>query len=74
VPVCARVGSSRPAAAAERFDHPFYTHAMAHPFEQMIAVLCVVVGGLLERFPRLKVAFMEAGAGWVPYWMGLGRA
>ena len=56
-------------AGTERFDHPFYTHAMAHPFEQMIAVLCVVVGGLLERFPRLKVAFMEAGAGWVPYWM-----
>jgi predicted TIM-barrel fold metal-dependent hydrolase len=35
----------------------------------MIAVLCVVVGGILEKFPRLKVAFMEAGAGWVPYWM-----
>jgi predicted TIM-barrel fold metal-dependent hydrolase len=42
---------------------------MAHPFEQMIAVLCVVVGGLLDRFPRLKIAFLEAGAGWVPYWM-----
>jgi predicted TIM-barrel fold metal-dependent hydrolase len=42
---------------------------MAHPFEQMIATLCVVAGGLLERFPRLKFAFMEAGCGWVPYWM-----
>ena len=28
-----------------------------------------VTGGLLERFPRLKFAFMEAGCGWVPYWM-----
>jgi predicted TIM-barrel fold metal-dependent hydrolase len=53
----------------ERFDHPFFTHAMAHPFEQMIAALCVVAGGLLEKFPRLKFAFMEAGCGWVPYWM-----
>lgn len=42
---------------------------MAHPFEQMIASLCVVAGGMLERFPRLKFAFMEAGCGWVPYWM-----
>ncbi|MBF8253969.1 MAG: putative TIM-barrel fold metal-dependent hydrolase, partial [Deltaproteobacteria bacterium] len=30
---------------------------------------CVVAGGLLERFSRLKFAFMEAGCGWVPYWM-----
>jgi len=70
VPVCIHVGAGDGVpAATERFDHPFFTHAMAHPFEQMIASLCVVAGGLLERFPRLKVAFMEAGCGWVPYWM-----
>jgi len=70
VPICVHVGAGDGTAAGiERFDHPFYTHAMTHPFEQMIAVLCIVVGGILEKFPRLKVAFMEAGAGWVPYWM-----
>ncbi len=70
VPVCIHVGAGDGVpAATERFDHPFFTHAMAHPFEQMIATLCVVIGGILERFPRLKFAFMEAGAGWVPYWM-----
>jgi predicted TIM-barrel fold metal-dependent hydrolase len=70
VPVCVHVGAGDGTAAGiERFDHPFYTHAMTHPFEQMIAVLCIVVGGVLEKFPRLKVAFMEAGAGWIPYWM-----
>jgi len=70
VPVCIHAGAGDGTAAGiERFDHPFYTHAMTHPFEQMIGVLCVVVGGLLEKLPRLKVAFMEAGAGWVPYWM-----
>jgi len=70
VPVCIHVGAGDGVpAATERFDHPFFTHAMAHPFEQMIASLCVVAGGLLERFPRLKFAFMEAGCGWVPYWM-----
>jgi len=46
-----------------KFDHPFYTHAIAYQFEQMIGVLCVVIGGILERFLRRKVAFMEAGAG-----------
>ena len=40
VPVCIHVGAGDGVpAGTERFDHPFYTHAMAHPFEQMIAVL-----------------------------------
>lgn len=69
VPVCVHVGAGRPAAGVERFDNPFFTHVITHPFEQMIGVLCIVAGGILERFPRLKVAFLEAGAGWVPYWM-----
>ncbi|MEE9166273.1 MAG: amidohydrolase family protein [Candidatus Neomarinimicrobiota bacterium] len=71
VPICVHMGAGDgpPAAGTERFDNPFFTHAMTHPFEQMIGVLCLVAGGILEKFPRLKVAFMEAGAGWVPYWM-----
>ena len=69
VPVCVHVGSGRPAAAAERFDNPYFVHATTHAFEQMIGVMCIVGGGILERFPKLKVAFLEAGAGWVPYWM-----
>ena len=70
VPVCIHVGAGDGVpAATERFDHPLYSHALAHPFEQMIAALCVVCGGMLERFPKLKFAFMEAGCGWVPYWM-----
>ena len=42
---------------------------MAHTFAQMLACSNIITGGVLERFRRLKVAFLEAGAGWVPYWM-----
>lgn len=28
-----------------------------------------ILGGVLPRHPRLSVAFLEAGAGWVPYFM-----
>ena len=69
VPVCVHVGSGRPAAAADRFDNAFFVHATTHAFEQMIGVMCIVGGGILELYPKLKVAFLEAGAGWVPYWM-----
>ena len=29
----------------------------------------MVYGGIAERFPRLRVAFLECGVGWVPYWL-----
>jgi predicted TIM-barrel fold metal-dependent hydrolase len=29
----------------------------------------LIAGGVLERFPRLRVGFMEAGTGWLPYWL-----
>jgi predicted TIM-barrel fold metal-dependent hydrolase len=69
VPVCVHVGAGRPAAAAERFTNAFMVHVVTHAFEQMIAALCIVSGGVLERHPALRVAFLEAGAGWVPYWI-----
>lgn len=56
-------------AGADRFENYFYTHSVAHPFEQMISFMCVVCGGILERFPDLRVAFLESGIGWVPYWI-----
>jgi predicted TIM-barrel fold metal-dependent hydrolase len=56
-------------AGADRFENYFYTHSVAHPFEQMISLMCVVCGGILERFPSSRVAFLESGIGWVPYWL-----
>ena len=26
-------------------------------------------GGVFDRFPRLRIAFLEAGVGWVPWWL-----
>ncbi|HLI10792.1 MAG TPA: amidohydrolase family protein [Alphaproteobacteria bacterium] len=56
-------------AGSDRFENYFFTHAVAHPFEQMISLMCIVCGGILERFPDLRVAFLESGIGWVPYWV-----
>jgi predicted TIM-barrel fold metal-dependent hydrolase len=35
----------------------------------MLALLSLIDGGVLERHPGLRVAFLEAGCGWVPYWL-----
>src|SRR5262249_29382962 len=44
-------------------------HAFTHPVGQMLAVMAFTVGGILHRFPKLRVAFLEAGVGWLPFWL-----
>jgi predicted TIM-barrel fold metal-dependent hydrolase len=52
-----------------RLTHPLQVHICTHPMEQMIAAVSIIYGGVLERFPGLRVAFLEAGCGWVPFWL-----
>lgn len=61
--------SRLPAAGADRFNTRFATHACSHPMEQMMAMLALIEGGVLERHPQLKVGFFESGCGWLPYWL-----
>lgn len=56
--------------AAELFDHFIDVHTLSHAFAQMTQMTSMVLRGVLEKFPRLRIAFMEAGCSWVPYWMG----
>jgi predicted TIM-barrel fold metal-dependent hydrolase len=56
-------------AGADRFQTDFALWACSHPMEQMMALLALLEGGVLERHPRLRVGFLEAGCGWVPYWL-----
>ena len=55
-------------AGSERFFTYAYVHMTAFPFELMIALMHMIGEGVFDRFPRLRVAYMEGGAGWVPYW------
>ena len=51
------------------FDNLLAMHTMSHAPEQLIACTAIIYSGVLEALPKLRVAFLEAGAGWVPYWM-----
>jgi predicted TIM-barrel fold metal-dependent hydrolase len=44
-------------------------HAASNPWEQMRAIATPVGGGVFERFTRLRAVFLEAGCGWLPYWL-----
>lgn len=55
-------------AGGDRYSE-FGRHVACHPLEQMLACLSFCADGVLERFPALKVAYLESGCGWVPYWL-----
>ncbi len=70
VAVCVHEGARTvlPQAGSDRYSE-FGRHIACHPLEQMLACLNFCADGVLERFPRLKVAHLESGCGWVPFWL-----
>ena len=34
-----------------------------------MAMIATIVGGVFDRFPKLNIAYLESGVGWVPYMM-----
>jgi predicted TIM-barrel fold metal-dependent hydrolase len=70
----APIGFHSAAAAGEvpqigdRFgDNLLLRHVCAHPMENMLAMIDMIGGGVLERHPKLKVAFLECYCGWVSF-------
>jgi predicted TIM-barrel fold metal-dependent hydrolase len=55
-------------AGSDRYSE-FGRHIACHPLEQMLACLNLCADGVLEKFPKLKVAHLESGCGWVPFWL-----
>ncbi len=48
--------------------HPI-AHAIRNPVELMGAIASMTTGGVLERHPRLRCAFLEGTAGWIYWWL-----
>jgi predicted TIM-barrel fold metal-dependent hydrolase len=42
---------------------------MAIPYAPMQTVATLIIDGVLERFPNLRIGLIELGASWVPGWM-----
>lgn len=62
-------GIHLPKVGYDRFDNYIQVHCVSFPFEQMIAMTALVSGGVFDRHPGLRVALLEAGAGWTPYFV-----
>lgn len=63
------MGATLPSLGADRFSSFLTVHACCHPMEQQMAMLSLIADGTFDRFPTLRVAFMESGCSWLPYWL-----
>jgi predicted TIM-barrel fold metal-dependent hydrolase len=46
-----------------------FSFTLSSPGQLIPAVTNLILGGVFDRFPNLKVLLVEAGAGWAPYLM-----
>ncbi len=54
-----------PANPINNLGNVFFSQALSNPFDMMECVSLMCAGGILERFPRLTVLFLEANGGWI---------
>jgi hypothetical protein len=72
VPICLHSGAPagfQPLVSRGRVKTQLVAHIIDHSYEQMLAFGGLYEVGFFDRFPRLKVGFMEASAGWAPWWL-----
>jgi predicted TIM-barrel fold metal-dependent hydrolase len=51
------------------FDSAIARHTLVHPFSMIANMVSMITTGVPVRFPRLRIAFEEAGVSWVPFIM-----
>ncbi|MFQ5699484.1 MAG: amidohydrolase family protein [Myxococcota bacterium] len=62
-------GSPHLPSYGDRMETHTSGHILAHPFEAMSAMVCLIWFGVVERHPGLRIVHVEADAGWLPYWL-----
>ena len=70
VPVCfhaAALTVELPSIGERLREYYWLEHAIAHPGEMMLTMAAIIGGGVLERFPRLRLAFLEGNCSWLPF-------
>ena len=61
-------GSHLGGAGVDGFPSFIQTHTCSHAFGQMRQLTSTIFEGVPERFPDLRIGYLEAGCGWAPYW------
>jgi predicted TIM-barrel fold metal-dependent hydrolase len=55
-----------PSGVAEQVDTFILSHIFGHRSQMQMALAACVFEGVFDRFPTLRMGFLEAGCGWLP--------
>lgn len=55
--------------AARYRDNQLLSHISGRGIEHPVGFMELLVGGVFERHPRMRCAFLEAGCSWLLYWL-----
>ena len=50
-------------------DNIYFSQALSNPFDMMSSMAFLIAGGVCERFPELRLIFLEANGGWLVPWL-----
>jgi hypothetical protein len=53
----------------QRFEGRGAQHIISHTTEMMFACMSMIWGGVCERHPKIRIAFLESGGGWIAPWL-----
>jgi len=54
--------------AFDLWDNVFLGRLASHPWGAMRFIASVIGGGIMDRYPDLRVGTLECGFGWLPFW------
>jgi hypothetical protein len=58
-----------PTVGVDRFEGRGARHIISHTMEMMLACMSAIWGGVCERHPKIRIAFLESGGGWIAPWL-----
>jgi predicted TIM-barrel fold metal-dependent hydrolase len=53
----------------DTWENLFLQRSAAHPWCGMRNMAALIGSGVMDRYPKLRVGTLEAGHGWLPFWM-----
>lgn len=62
-------GAPQTGLPLESFRRQIEAHVLEHPIPLFMHVTGMIFEGVFERHPHLRIGYLEAGAGWLPYLM-----
>jgi predicted TIM-barrel fold metal-dependent hydrolase len=53
----------------DTWENLFLQRSAAHPWCGMRNMAALIGAGVMDRYPKLRIGTLEAGHGWLPFWM-----